>query len=123
MQQRTAYANACQQARNYFRRGLEVFEQANRQDLVARFIIPQAETLQKLQQWHELEMLAKKALVLHKLYADPFGRLVIMAFWQKWRSHGLIGQRQSSRQKPHSKFGDNRCDDRASSRSAAQSSS
>ncbi|MBD2037916.1 ATP-binding protein [Leptolyngbya sp. FACHB-321] len=83
MQQRTAYANACQQARNYFRRGLEVFEQANRQDLVARFIIPQAETLQKLQQWHELEMMAKKALVLHKLYADPV---------RQARDHGFLAE-------------------------------
>ncbi|HEY9882886.1 MAG TPA: ATP-binding protein, partial [Thermosynechococcaceae cyanobacterium] len=83
MQQRTAYANACQQARNYFRRGLQVFEQANRQDLVARFIIPQAETLQKLQQWHELEMLAKKALVLHKLYADPV---------RQARDHGFLAE-------------------------------
>jgi tetratricopeptide (TPR) repeat protein len=83
MQQRTAYANACQQARNYFRRGLEVFEQANRQDLVARFIIPQAETLQKLQQWHELETLTKKALVLHKLYADPV---------RQARDHGFLAE-------------------------------
>ena len=83
MQQRTTYANACQQARNYFRRGLEVFEQANRQDLVARFIIPQAEALQKLQQWHELETLTKHALVLHKLYADPV---------RQARDHGFLAE-------------------------------
>ena len=83
MQQRTAYTNACQQARNYFRRGLQVFEQANRQDLVARFIIPQAEALQKLQQWHELETLAKHALVLHKLYADPV---------RQARDHGFLAE-------------------------------
>ncbi|MBW4579417.1 MAG: hypothetical protein KME42_07565 [Tildeniella nuda ZEHNDER 1965/U140] len=83
MQQRTAYAYACQQARNYFRRGLQVFEQANRQDLVARFIIPQAEALQKLQQWHELETLTKHALVLHKLYADPV---------RQARDHGFLAE-------------------------------
>ena len=83
MQQRTTYANACQQARNYFRRGLQVFEQANRQDLVARFIIPQAEALQKLQQWHELETLTKHALVLHKLYADPV---------RQARDHGFLAE-------------------------------
>ncbi|PSB34292.1 hypothetical protein [Stenomitos frigidus] len=83
MQQRTTYTNACQQARNYFRRGLQVFEQANRQDLVARFIIPQAEALQKLQQWHELEALAKHALVLHKLYADPV---------RQARDHGFLAE-------------------------------
>jgi len=83
MQQRTTYTNACQQARNYFRLGLQVFERANRQDLVARFIIPQAETLQKLQQWHELETLAKRALVLHKLYADPV---------RQARDHGFLAE-------------------------------
>ncbi|XGV95378.1 MAG: AAA family ATPase [Leptolyngbya sp. BL-A-14] len=83
MQRRTLYADACQQARNYFQHGLEVFEQTNRQDLVARFIIPQAEVLQKLQQWDELEALAKHALVLHKLYADPI---------RQARDHGFLAE-------------------------------
>ncbi|MBW4473274.1 MAG: hypothetical protein KME45_23300 [Stenomitos rutilans HA7619-LM2] len=83
MQQRTLYTDACQQALNYFQRGLEVFEQTNRQDLVARFIIPQAEVLQKLQQWDELEAVAKRALVLHKLYADPV---------RQARDHGFLAE-------------------------------
>ncbi|EKQ68138.1 putative ATPase (AAA+ superfamily) [Leptolyngbyaceae cyanobacterium JSC-12] len=69
--QRAAYRSACQQSRYYFQRSLDLFTQENRQDLVARFIIAQAETLQKLEQWDELDTLAKQALVLHKLYKDP----------------------------------------------------
>ncbi|MBF2027225.1 MAG: hypothetical protein IGS48_10720, partial [Oscillatoriales cyanobacterium C42_A2020_001] len=69
--QRVAYRSACQQALTYFQRSLDLFTQEDRQDLVARFIIAQAETLQKLEQWDELDILAKQALVLHKLYKDP----------------------------------------------------
>ncbi|MBW4693729.1 MAG: ATP-binding protein [Lyngbya sp. HA4199-MV5] len=88
MQQRALYTNACQQAGTYFKRGLAVFEQTNRQDLVARFMIPQAEVLQKLQQWDELETLAKRALVLHKLYADPV---------RQARDHGFLAEVALSR--------------------------
>jgi tetratricopeptide (TPR) repeat protein len=69
--QRAAYQNACLQALYHFQRSLELFSQENRQDLVARFITAQAETLQKLRRWDELEAIAKQSLVLHKLYRDP----------------------------------------------------
>ncbi|MDX2240935.1 MAG: hypothetical protein NW224_09650 [Leptolyngbyaceae cyanobacterium bins.302] len=69
--QRATYDNACLQAHHYFQRSLTLFSQENRQDLVARFIAAQAETLQKLERWDELEQLAKQSLVLHKLYKDP----------------------------------------------------
>ncbi|MDX2231248.1 MAG: hypothetical protein NW220_16545 [Leptolyngbyaceae cyanobacterium bins.349] len=69
--QRATYQNACQQAQRHFRRSLDLFSRENRQDLVARFIIAEAETLQKLEQWDELETVAKQALVLHQLYKDP----------------------------------------------------
>ena len=69
--QRSAYGNACEQAHDYFRRSLILFAEENRQDLVARFIIAQAETLQKLKRWDALEDVAKQGLILHKLYKDP----------------------------------------------------
>ncbi len=69
--QRSAYTHACEQAHDYFRRSLLLFAEENRQDLVARFIIAQAETLQKLKRWGALEEVAKQGLILHKLYKDP----------------------------------------------------
>lgn len=68
--QRAIYHNACQQASRYFQRSLELFAQENRQDLVARFITAQAETLQKLERWDDLEAIAKQSLVLHRLFKD-----------------------------------------------------
>lgn len=69
--QPAAYKAACRQAYYHFQRSLELFSQENREDLVARFITAQAETLQKLREWDKLETLAKEALVLHQLYKDP----------------------------------------------------
>jgi energy-coupling factor transporter ATP-binding protein EcfA2 len=69
--QRSIYYDACEQAHDYFRRSLLLFAEENRQDLVARFIIAQAETLQKLKRWDALEEVAKQGLILHKLYKDP----------------------------------------------------
>ncbi|PZV12206.1 MAG: hypothetical protein DCF22_12825 [Leptolyngbya sp.] len=69
--QRSVYYNACEQAHDYFRRSLLLFAEENRQDLVARFIIAQAETLQKLKRWDVLAEVAKQGLILHKLYKDP----------------------------------------------------
>jgi tetratricopeptide (TPR) repeat protein len=68
--QRATYEASCRYAQRYFQRGLGLFEQINRQDLVAKFITAEAEVLQKLRQWDDLEILAKRALVLHQLYKD-----------------------------------------------------
>lgn len=81
--QRAIYETACRYARNYFHQSWELFEYINRQDLVAKFITAEAEVLQKLGLWDELEQLAKKALVLHKLYRD----LVRQA-----RDHGFLAE-------------------------------
>lgn len=70
MLQRSAYVNACQMARDFFQASLRLFEEANRQDLVAKFIISLAEVLQKLGEWETLEQVARRALVLHNLYSD-----------------------------------------------------
>ena len=59
-------------AKDYFQECIEVFEQANRQDLVAKFINALGSVLQDLQQWKELEAVANKAIVLHQTYPNQF---------------------------------------------------
>ncbi|QZZ19990.1 ATP-binding protein [Leptothermofonsia sichuanensis E412] len=81
--QRAIYEPACRRAHSYFQQSRELFEHINRQDLVAKFITAEAEVLQKLGQWPELGELARKALVLHKLYRD----LVRQA-----RDHGFLAE-------------------------------
>ena len=61
----------CLRAKDYFLRSHQAFEQAQRPDLVAKFINPLGEILQRLGQWHELEQLGKKALTLHQEYPNP----------------------------------------------------
>lgn len=63
---------ACRQEKDCFGQCIEAFEQANRTDLVAKFINPLGAILQELQQWDELEVVASKALSLHQTYPDPF---------------------------------------------------
>lgn len=81
--QRSAYTSACELARDFFCCSLKLFEEANRQDLVAKFIIPLAEVLQKLEQWDALERVAKNALVLHTLYGDAV---------RQARDHGFLAE-------------------------------
>lgn len=81
--QRAAYDDAVYQAYDHFRRSLILFTEEGRQDLVARFIIAQAETLQKMKNWEPLEDLARQALVLHKLYKDPV---------RQARDHGFLAE-------------------------------
>ncbi len=81
--QRVTYDHSLRQARQYFQASLELFTQANRQDLVAKFIIALAEVYQKLEQWQDLEQLAQKALVLHQLFHDPV---------RQARDHGFLAE-------------------------------
>jgi WD40 repeat protein/tetratricopeptide (TPR) repeat protein len=60
-----------QEALLWFQQCLEMLETAQRQDLVARFILAACEMLYRLQAWEELEVLAQKALQLHQTYGDP----------------------------------------------------
>ncbi|HEY9634686.1 MAG TPA: hypothetical protein V6D14_14890 [Coleofasciculaceae cyanobacterium] len=69
---RNEYDLACYQARDYFQQSVEVFEQANRLDLVAKFINTLGDSLQRLKHWHELEAVANKALVLHQADLELF---------------------------------------------------
>ncbi|WP_373529534.1 hypothetical protein [Nostoc sp.] len=59
-------------AKDYFQQCIEVFEQANRQELVAKFINALGAVLQSLHRWKELEVVANKALALHQTYFDRF---------------------------------------------------
>ncbi|PLZ92407.1 hypothetical protein CEN44_06110 [Fischerella muscicola CCMEE 5323] len=59
-----------QDALLWFRQCLEVLEKAERQDLVAKFIWPACEMLQRLQAWKDLKELALQSLELHRVYGD-----------------------------------------------------
>ncbi|MEH2054647.1 MAG: hypothetical protein V7K97_00405 [Nostoc sp.] len=61
----------CEHALLWFKQCLEVLEQVQREDLVAKFISPACEMLQRLQAWDELKELAQKSLHLHKTYGTP----------------------------------------------------
>ena len=62
-----------EQARSYLQQCLDIFEQAERQDLVGKFITQQGEILQHLQAWQDLEKLAIKAEAIHEEYRQLFG--------------------------------------------------
>lgn len=49
---------------------LDIFEQAQRPDLVAKYINKLGEVLRSLQSWSELQVLAKKSLNLHQIYGN-----------------------------------------------------
>ncbi|AFZ15098.1 WD40 repeat-containing protein [Crinalium epipsammum PCC 9333] len=65
---RAKETKAYQKARIYYLRCLRVLEQANRLDLVAKFINACGETLKQLQAWDELEQIANKAVDLYQTY-------------------------------------------------------
>jgi WD40 repeat protein len=83
LMQRHRYPQANRHAEICFRQSLKIFEQENRQDLVARFITAQEEVLQKLGWWDDLEQLAQRAVVLHQLHQDPIRRA---------RDHGFLAE-------------------------------
>ncbi|MBE9126586.1 MULTISPECIES: hypothetical protein [unclassified Coleofasciculus] len=55
-----------EQARDAFQQCLEVFEQGQRRDWVAKFIGQLGEVLRRLEAWDDLQSLAQKALTLHR---------------------------------------------------------
>src|SRR5919199_1298913 len=66
------YHQAYGKAKDYFEQCVDLFEQHQRPELVAKFINALADVLKRLQQWDELEAVAKKALTLHQSYCDLF---------------------------------------------------
>ncbi|NER94610.1 MAG: hypothetical protein F6J86_12345 [Symploca sp. SIO1B1] len=63
------------ESRNYLQQCLDKFEEAQRQDLVAKHINQLCQVLQGLEDWESLENRAKQALELHQNHGNP-GRLV-----------------------------------------------
>ncbi|MEH1840467.1 MAG: hypothetical protein V7L20_17300 [Nostoc sp.] len=61
----------CEHALLWFKQCLEILEEVQREDLVAKFILPACEMLQRLQAWDDLKELAQKSLHLHKTYGSP----------------------------------------------------
>ncbi|MHC5935571.1 WD40 domain-containing protein [Nostoc sp.] len=64
-------SNYCEHALLWFKQCLELLEQVQREDLVAKFILPACEMLQRLQAWNDLKELAQKSLRLHQTYGTP----------------------------------------------------
>ncbi|KAB8335546.1 hypothetical protein SD80_004360 [Scytonema tolypothrichoides VB-61278] len=58
--------------KDYFQECITVFEQANREDLVANFINGLGAILQRMQCWGELEPVARRAIALHQTYPHQF---------------------------------------------------
>ncbi|MGV0105171.1 hypothetical protein NSTCB13_03883 [Nostoc sp. DSM 114160] len=89
-----------QESRNYLQQAIEIFEQAQRSDLVAKHITKLGEVLRGLQAWSELQSLVEKSLPLHQNYgtslqlAKDYGFLAEVALEQsRWdEAHQLAGQ-------------------------------
>ncbi|MEH2287008.1 protein kinase domain-containing protein [Nostoc sp.] len=89
-----------QESRNYFQQAIEIFEQAQRSDLVAKHITKLGEVLRDLQAWSELQNLVDKSLPLHQNYGTPlqlakdYGFLAEVALEQSlWNeAYQLAGQ-------------------------------
>jgi|GEM_PF-3759567 len=64
--ERAAETKHWKKSRHYFVKCIQVFEQASRQDLVAKFISQLGKVLQKLRAWDELEQIAQSAQRLHQ---------------------------------------------------------
>jgi WD40 repeat protein len=64
--QRLTSVAACQQARGYLERCLDIFRQQQRPDRTGRFLHVLAEVLQKLNDWEALATVAQEGLVLHQ---------------------------------------------------------
>ncbi|MBE9127145.1 MULTISPECIES: PD40 domain-containing protein [unclassified Coleofasciculus] len=72
---RFEYVQACAKARDYFKQCVEVFKQSNRPVLAARFINALGEVLTRLEDWDELEIVAKDSVKLYQTYPDSHQRL------------------------------------------------
>ncbi len=74
-----------QNALNWFKQCLDIFETIKRKDLSAKFIFPACEVLQRLEQWDDLSQLASYSLQLHQsfanktLVAQDYGFLCVVA--------------------------------------------
>lgn len=89
-----------QESKNYLQQAIDIFEQARRSDLVAKYITKLGEVMRDLQAWTELQILVEKSLLLHQNYGTPlqlakdYGFLAEVALEQSsWdEAHQLAGQ-------------------------------
>ncbi|MEH2231419.1 MAG: hypothetical protein V7K71_17670, partial [Nostoc sp.] len=89
-----------QESKNYLQQAIEIFEQIQRSDLVAKHITKLGEVLRRLQAWPELQSLVEKSLPLHQNYgtslqlAKDYGFLAEVALEQsRWNeANQLAGQ-------------------------------
>lgn len=72
VQHRAEYQASCLKAVDYYRQAIATFEKAERPDLVAKFINPFGETLQRLEQWNDLETLTRKSLALNETFPNLY---------------------------------------------------
>ncbi|NJL62628.1 MAG: hypothetical protein HC903_13375 [Methylacidiphilales bacterium] len=86
---RSQYKYACDKAKTYFYQCIQVFEEANRIDLVSKFINALGGVLQRLEAWDELEIVAYKALDLHLQCNDEFKLARVYGFLAEVRLHKL----------------------------------
>ncbi|WOD39956.1 hypothetical protein [Nodosilinea sp. E11] len=68
---RREFEPACQQACRYFEQAVQTFDQAQRPELIARYINYWAEALHRLEAWEPLETVAARARLLHQAQANP----------------------------------------------------
>jgi WD40 repeat protein len=91
---------AWQTTRHYLHECIEVFEKAQRPDLIANSILTFGIILRRLQDWEQLQTLAQKALQLHQIenkqieMAQDYGFLAEVALADKrWKEARELAQR------------------------------
>ncbi|MEH1965564.1 nSTAND1 domain-containing NTPase [Nostoc sp.] len=99
-QQRQENQSYWEETKNYLQQSLEIFEQAQHPELVAKHISQLGEVLRRLKAWEELHKLAHKALKLHQSYdissqvAQDYGFLAEVALEQsRWNDAHELAQK------------------------------
>ncbi len=64
-------AQYLQEALSYYQQSIDIFDKANRPDLVAQFIGQTGDMLRRLKEWDNLAKLAEKSQQLHTEYGSP----------------------------------------------------
>jgi len=88
-----------QESKSYLQQAIDIFEQAQRWDLVAKHITKLGEVLQRLQAWKELQSLIDKSLPLHQKYgtslqlAQDYGFVAEVALEQsRWNEANQLAE-------------------------------
>ena len=94
---RTESQQSWAESRHYLQQGIDAFEQAQRLDLVSKYISKLGEVLRRLQAWEQLQVLAGKALTVHqgdsRQLAQDYGFLAEVALEQSnWNEAHQLAQ-------------------------------